>query len=107
MHRVSKLRYLPSFYEDLEEKILYIAEDLKNPKAANKLLEAVESAILERMSSPEAFARYRSSHERKYPYYRIYVKNFVIYYVLIEEDCEKIMEVRRLLYKRQNRESLI
>ena len=107
MHGVYKLRYLPSFYEDMEEKILYIAEELQNPKAANELLNAVENAILERLSSPEAFSRYRSSHERKYPYYRIYVRNFVVYYVVLKEEGEKIMEVRRLLYKRQHRESLV
>ena len=106
MNTIYKLRYLTSFYEDIEEKILYIAEELKNPNAANELLDAIESAILERLSNPEAFARYFSSHERKYPYYRIYVKNFVIYYVVIDEDHERIMEVRRLLYKRQNRENL-
>lgn len=33
------LRYLPLFYEELEEKVVYIAETLKNPQAANNLLE--------------------------------------------------------------------
>lgn len=28
------LRYLPLFYEDLEEKVAYIVETLKNPQAA-------------------------------------------------------------------------
>ena len=28
-----RLRYLPLFYKDLDEKITYIAEKLKNPKA--------------------------------------------------------------------------
>ena len=40
-----KLRYLPLFYEDLDEKIMYIAEKLKNPKAASNLLDRVESHI--------------------------------------------------------------
>lgn len=40
------LRYLPLFYEDLEQKIVYIAETLHNEKAANDLLDAVEQAIL-------------------------------------------------------------
>ena len=34
-----RLRYLPLFYEDLDEKITYIAEVLKNPKAANLVME--------------------------------------------------------------------
>ena len=46
-----KLRYLPLFYEDLDEKITYITEKLKNPKAASDLLDKVEKAILERKYS--------------------------------------------------------
>lgn len=36
------------------------------------------------------------------PYYRIYVKNYVIYYVVIDNGANKIMEVRRILYRGQN-----
>ena len=98
-----KLRYLPLFYEDLEEKITYIAETLHNEKAANDLLDAVEKAILERLPIAEAFELYRSMKERRYNYYRIYVKNYVIYYVVIDDnEAEKIMEIRRFLYNKQD-----
>jgi len=63
-----KLRYLPLFYEDLEEKIVYIAEILHNEKAANDLLEDVETAILERQPVAESFEPYRSLRERRYSY---------------------------------------
>ena len=97
------LRYLPSFYEDLEKKAMYIAEKLHNPQAANELIDSVEKAILDRTRNAEAFEKYHSINERRYPYYRIYVKNYVIYYVVIDDDGQdKIMEVRRLLYNRQN-----
>ncbi len=97
------LRYLPSFYEDLEQKAMYIVEKLQNPQAANELIDSVEKAILDRKPNAEAFERYHSINERKYPYYRIYVKNYVIYYVVIDDDGQnKIMEVRRFLYNRQN-----
>ncbi len=49
------LRYLPLFYEDLEQKVVYIAENLHNEKAADDLLDAVEKAILERQPVAEAF----------------------------------------------------
>ena len=102
------LRYLPLFYEELEEKVVYIAEKLKNTQAANDLLDLVETAILERLPDAEAFEPYHSWKERKYPYYRIYVKNFVIYYVVIDDEGpEKIMEVRRFLYNGQNRDAKI
>jgi Plasmid stabilisation system protein. len=103
-----KLRYLPLFYEDLEEKILYIAEELQNPQAAKDLLDAVEKAIMKRLPDAEKFEQYCSARERKYPYYRIYVKSFVVYYVIInDEGSEMIMEVRRFLYEGQNREGAI
>lgn len=98
-----ELRYLPSFYEDLEQKVIYIAEKLRNAKAANDLLEAVENAIFERLPNAEAFEKYHSLRERKYTYYRIYVKNYVVYYVVIDDEGQnKIMEVRRFLYNKQD-----
>ena len=102
------LRYLPLFYEDLEQKVVYIAEQLHNEKAANDLLDAGENAIIERLPNAEAFEPYHSMKERRYKYYRIYVKNFIVYYVVIDDEGpEKIMEVRRFLYNKQNRETLI
>jgi toxin ParE1/3/4 len=56
-----RLRYLPLFYTDLEEKIKYIADKLQNPQAANDLLAAVESAILERVDVAESFEPYHYS----------------------------------------------
>ena len=103
-----KLRYLPLFYKDLEEKIVYIAEELHNEKAANDLLDEVEAAILERQLVAESFEPYRSLRERRYPYYRIYVKNFVVYYVVIDDEgVDKIMEVRRFLYNKQDVKRLL
>lgn len=103
-----RLRYLPLFYEDLDEKITYIAEKLKNPKAASDLLDKVEKAILDRLPVAESFEPYHSIRERKYAYYRIYVDNFTIYYVVIDDKENALtMEVRRFLYNRQDRHLLI
>lgn len=102
------LRYLPLFYEDLEEKIVYIAEKLQNVKAANDLIDEVERAILKRQPVAESFETYHSFRERRYQYYRIYVKNFVIYYVVIDDEGrDKIMEIRRFLYDGQDVNKLI
>ena len=102
------LRYLPVFYEDLEETVSYIANELMNVKAANDLLDGIEAAIVERLPYAEAFEQYHSKKERRYPYYRIYVGNYIVYYVVIDEgDGNKVMEVRRLLYKGRNRDRII
>ena len=102
------LRYLPTFYNDLESHVMYISRVLKNDAAANELLNDVENAILERLQDAESFEPYHSRKERKYPYYRIYVKNYVIYYVVIPNGKnKKIMEVRRILHGLQDRDKTI
>ena len=103
-----RLSYLPLFYDDLDEKVTYIAEKLKNPKAANDLLDKVESAIMERLPLAESFEPYHSVRERRYSYYRIYVDNYIIYYVVIDDDPhDLVMEVRRFLYNGQNRDNMV
>ena len=103
-----RLSYLSLFYEDLDEKVTYIMGKLKNPQAANDLLDKVEAAIMERLPVAESFEPYRSVRERRYAYYRIYVDNFIIYYVVIDDDPnDLIMEVRRFLYNGQNREKFV
>ena len=103
-----RLSYLPLFYEDIDEKVTYIVEKLKNPKAANDLLDKVETAIMERLPVAESFEPYHSVRERKYAYYRIYVDNYIVYYVVIDDNPnDLIMEVRRFLYNGQNREDLL
>lgn len=103
-----QLQYLPLFYDDLLEKASYIRDNLSNITAANNLIDIVEKAILQRLPICESFEPYHSIRERKYPYYRIYVNNYVVFYVVIDDDPDnKIMEVRRFLYKRQDSENIV
>ncbi len=92
------LRILPLFEDDLDEIVDYITYRLKNPIAAERLVDDVEAAIEERRSCAEAFEPYPSSRDRLHPYYRIQVRNFTIFYVVIDGT----MEVRRILYSRSN-----
>lgn len=89
-----RLRYLPIFEQDLISTVNYIANVLKNETAAMRLIDDVEAAVKERLNNPLAFEPYRSAKKRDYPYYRIYVRNYVVYYVVIDD----VMEVRRLMY---------
>ena len=89
-----KLRILPLFEVDLNGIVDYIAFQLQNPIAAERLVDAVEEAIDARLPFAESFEPYRSAKERRYPYYRISVKNYTIFYVVIGDS----MEVRRILY---------
>ena len=93
-----QLRYLPLFEQDLMQTVNYITNVLKNKDAATALVNDIETAILKRLHNPAAFEPYPSTKDRDTPYYRIYVHNYVIYYVVIDN----IMEVRRLMYGARN-----
>lgn len=98
-----ELRMLPLFEEDLNEIVDYITFRLQNPIAAEHLVDDIEAAIRERLHCAEAFEPYRSAKERQYPYYRIQVRNFTIFYVVIGN----VMEVRRILYSRRDLSKMI
>ena len=98
-----KLSILPLFEEDLNEIVDYIALQLENPIAAQALADDVERALIERTACAESFEPYHSKFQRELPYYSIYVRNYVIYYV-VKGDT---MEVRRILYKGRDRENII
>ena len=108
LNNIFELRYLPLFYEELERSVTYIAYALKNSEAASKLLDDVESAIIKRLhDNPEAFEKVPSVKDRKHSYYRIYVRNYIVYYVVLEENGKKIMEVRRFLHELEDRDNKI
>lgn len=98
-----QLSYLPLFEDDLNEIIDYILITLRNPTAALRLLDRVESAILKRLKAPDSYASFPSTRPRKNSYYRIIVGNYAIFYVLIG----RTMEVRRILYLKRNLDKLL
>ena len=97
------LRYLPLAKQDLDGIINYIQNNLQNPIAAENTLSKIESAILERLDNPEDFAIWNSKKQRLYPYRRINVGNYTVWYVVIDN----IMEIKRILYSRRYEENLI
>lgn len=88
------LEYLPLFDAELAEAVRYITQKLRNPDAANKLIDDVEQAITERLFAPESFEPVPSAKDREHPYYRIAVGNYLVLYCVIG----KVMEVRRFVY---------
>ncbi len=98
------IRYLPMFYDDLLRIVTYIKDDLQNPGAAERLVDDIESAVIQRSTCAESFEQYHSSRDRMNPYYVIHVRNYDIYYVVLDNS---VMEVRRCLFKRQNRSEIV
>jgi len=98
-----KLKYLPYFERDLYEIVDYITYNLSNPTAAMNLVDDIEKAILERQKNPLSYEAFPTKRNRQNPYYRIYVNNFTIYYVVIDD----VIEIRRVLYNKRDVNNII
>lgn len=88
------LRYLPLFWDDLNSAVTYIAQVLKSPAAAKRLLDRTERAILDHARHPTMAAIYRTQRLRDHTYYWFPVGNYMVFYVV----DGNVMEVRRFLY---------
>lgn len=97
------LRYIPRYEEDLNGIVDYIVFKLHNPHSAMNLVKKIENAIEERLNCPLSFEPFQSNRKRKNPYYRIYVDNFTVYYVVVDD----VMEVRRVLYNGRDTSKII
>ena len=98
MDKKFTLNYLPLFEQDLAAVRDYIAFNLQNPATALCLVEDTGRAIQKRLENPLGFQSYLSVRDRKLPYYRINVRNYSVFYVVIGN----MMEVRRFVYSKRN-----
>ena len=97
------LRFTETFRHDLKHIINYILYNLKNPIATLNLNKLIEKRINERLPNPTSYEVFHSAKKRKYDYYKIYVKNYIIFYVVKDNT----MEVRRILYNKRNLKKFI
>ena len=97
------LSYLPLFEQDLAAVRDYIAHNLQNPVAALRLVEDTDAAIKKRLANPLGYKPYHSCKDRRHPYYRIQIRNFTVFYVVIGY----VMEVRRFVYGKRNLPEII
>mgnify|MGYP000458210247 FL=1 len=98
MEKKYEIKYLPLFYKDLDQITDYIMYKLNNEIAANNFVNELEKEINKRAYNPVSYEKYISIRKRKYTYYKIYVKNYTVFYTV----KDNIMEVRRILYSKRN-----
>lgn len=96
--KMPEIRYTRLFEADMIEAVDYITQVLNNPMAAERLVADVEKGILERAACADSFEPYATTHKRPDPYYRIYIRNYTVFYVVIDG----VMEIRRFLYSASN-----
>lgn len=103
MNKKYEIKYSALFYKDLSNILHYIKYELQNPNASRLLLEEILKEIGNRSDNPESYEKYFSRKQRKNTYYRIYVKNYIIFYTVKENK----MEIRRLLYQKRHFRELL
>ena len=87
-----KVVYLPTARRQLEEAVVYIAEELCSPDAAAALLDAV-------MEMPYRYAIYPTLYTMKREVRFIPVKNYNVHYVV--DEANKTVEIWRVLHQRK------
>ena len=97
------ITYLPLFYKDSNKITKYINHKLNNRFAAKNLINEIKQKIEKRAYNPISYEKYPSSAKRKHTYYRLYVKNYTIFYI----SKDNVIEIRRILYNKRNFDKLI
>ena len=97
------IKYTDTFTKQFNNILKYFIHKLQNKIAAENFYNEVITEVENRSENPESFEKYKSSRKRKNTYYRIYVKNYTIFYIIKNNT----MEIRRILYSRRNFKNLI
>ncbi len=97
------IKYSSTYINQFNSILKYLVDNLKNKIAAENFYNEVIKEIEKRSNNPESYEKYISNRKRKNTYYKIRVKNYMIFYIV----KENIMEVRRILYSRRNFDKLI
>ena len=92
------IKYSSSFINQFNSILKYFVNKLQNKIVAENFYNKVVKEIEKRSENPESYEKYTGIRTRKNTYYRIYVKNYTIFYVVKDNT----IEVRKILYSRRN-----
>lgn len=97
------IKYTDTFVKQFNNILRYFIYKLQNKIAAENFYDEVIKEIERRNEYPDIFEKYNSRRKRKNIYYRIYVKNYTIFYIV----KDNVMEVRLILSNKKNFDKLI
>jgi addiction module RelE/StbE family toxin len=97
------IKYLPSFQRELDAILEYIMYTLEAPMAALNLLDEIEIKINKLLEFPLANRLYRPIKPLKTKYRILTVKNYLVFYVVLDE----IIEIHRIIYKKRDLSQLV
>ena len=79
-----KIVYLPIAVKDLTAIIDYIIDQLKAPKSAMSLLDSFDKKVRRLATFPYSCRIYQPTKELEYKYRILSVKNYLVFYKIIE-----------------------
>jgi len=93
-----KPKYLPLAQKDLRDITSYIADNLKTPKAAMDFINTLDNSISRLQQFFYSCKLYQPQESLKTEYRLMPVKNYLVFYVVIENE----VEIHRIVYAKMN-----
>ena len=94
------VEYLPLARQDMVEIATYIARELQNPAAAERIAEQLVQAGDGLRNFPYAAPAYQPLRPLKHEYRKLLVENYMMLYWVTE--TEKRVTIARVVYARRN-----
>lgn len=83
-------------HRDIDEIVIYIADELKNPQAADRFLNDVEDSYRRIVENPRLFAFCGDERLQKLGYRKVVIKNYLVLYRA--DETENTVYVVRIVY---------
>ena len=99
------VEYLPLARQDMVEIVLYIARELRNPAAAERIAVRLTEAGESLREFPYAQPAYAPLRPLKHEYRKLLVENYMMLYWVTES--EKRVTIARVVYARRNYAKLL
>lgn len=94
------VEYLPGANKDILDISEYIGINLRNPAAADRLIDKIISAVDKLADMPYMYAAYESPLPVENEYRKMYVKNYTIFYFV--DETKKSVKIARVIYSKRN-----
>ena len=85
---------------DVEQTARYIAKELQNPIAANRLLDDIESAVASLETMPKRYALVKNEDLANLGFRLLVIHNYLIFYIVRED--KKTVTIERFLHSRRD-----
>ncbi|MEZ0537046.1 type II toxin-antitoxin system RelE/ParE family toxin [Caldicellulosiruptoraceae bacterium PP1] len=98
-----EIRFLPLASEDLSNIVYHIADELKEPKAAMDLINALDTSISRLAQFPYSCRIYQPEKPLENEYRILPVRNYLVFYVVKEQ----VVEIYRVIYAKMDLSKVI